>query len=284
MEPAATEAAPVTESANLEPRPKASKRSSIFGTFFEKVRSPAHEKKESEVAPTVPPKDTVVSAEPPFIPEPSTETTIEGSASPVAAESATTTAPVTEEAVVKSEPVSPRKEKESFFGGIVNRVRAKSPANVDRSVPKTEDATVVPTKTEEAALGDETTPATIETSDEPIAETAKPTTPKENRRKSYFGGGNKISSMFRKPSQAIRGNKDSKKDNVAPATEETLPAAETSASAPAETLDVPTTVETEASQTIETKAEEPLSLGDANAESTTAGEEHKPSTVVSAAA
>lgn len=282
-----TETAPAVEATKEEAaRPKPNKRSSIFGSFFEKVRSPTHEKKESELAPIVPPKDTIVSAEPPVIPAPATttETTIE---SPAPAINEPVAAPATEEAAVpKTDAVSPRKEKEGgFFGGMMNKVRAKSPANVDRSAHKTETAPPVPSKTEEvtpaAAVEEPTVAAPVSTETAPIEEStvdgaSRPAlTPKESRRKSYFGGSsNKISSLFRKPSQAVRNN-EAKKENVVPAVEDKTAPVE----APAATEEA---VATEAP--VEAKAEEAQPISETVPETNAVGQEHKDTPVVSAAA
>lgn len=215
-----------------------SKRSSIFGSFFEKVRSPAQEKKESDVAPVVPLKDTVVSAEPPVIPEPSTGTdpTIEAPAENTAVE---TIAPTTEEAASKPEVATPKREKESFFGMLSSKVRAKSPA-AERSAAKSDEAPAVPPKTDEVVASAAEEPVTV--SDAPAAveapavveapaevSTATPepaSTPKESRRKSYFGA---PQAFIRKASQAVRGNKEAKKENVTPAAEEKSASTETPA-------------------------------------------------------
>jgi hypothetical protein len=60
--PAPIGSAPVEESkpletATKEEKPKPTKRGSIFGTFFEKVKSPTTEKKEHDVVPAVPAKE-----------------------------------------------------------------------------------------------------------------------------------------------------------------------------------------------------------------------------------
>ncbi|KAL1306985.1 hypothetical protein AAFC00_005617 [Neodothiora populina] len=188
-EPAAEETKPAAETepavaAAKEDRPKApSKRNSLFG-FFEKVKSPSQEKKESEVAPVVPAKETAISAEPPVLPEP---TSLETSAEPTVVE-----------------PVTPAAE----------------------NAAKPEE---VPTQ----------------------ANADKATTPKESRRKSYFGT-QKISSLFRKPSQM----RDNKKENVAPASEDKAPEVPAIAeSSEVKAEDAP--VETSAPATAtETKAEE----------------------------
>ncbi|PSK45347.1 hypothetical protein B9Z65_2487 [Elsinoe australis] len=163
--------------------PKPSKRNSIFGSIYQKVRSPTTEKKESEVAPIVPPKDQETKAEE-ATPIPATTTEVSAApkieepveskpveAAPVAA-AATTPA---EKDVKKVE--TPKKEKESFFGSFLNKARAKSPAAGKRDVKEAEkasavDAPAVPPKDEEskpteaaplAATGE--TPAATATTD-----------------------------------------------------------------------------------------------------------------------
>ncbi|GAB7348455.1 hypothetical protein MBLNU459_g6872t1 [Dothideomycetes sp. NU459] len=300
----ATDAAAVPAVEKAE-KPKPSKRNSIFGSFFEKVRSPTTEKKESEVGPVVPPKDTVVSDEAPQIPEPATETTaLDGAAveEPVV-EAPATTVPETETKTETAAPVAapaaastltPRKEKESFFGGIVNKVRAKSPANLNRSA-KTEEAPVVPPKSEErvaAAAPEEpvTAAAPIAAAEEPVAaETAaapvteEPVTDatnkgtfKESRRKSFLG-------LFRKPSQAVHGSKEAKKEeNVTPAAAEKTD--ESAVTEPAATEETAAAATEAPAAAIETKAEEPSSIGDVVPEAVTVGQAHSSNPTVSATA
>jgi len=172
----------------------------------------------------------------------------------------------------------------------MNKVRAKSPANPERSAHKTEEAPAVPPKAEEAPVAapavDEPTITAPATEAAPVEEavvepTAKITTPKESRRKSYFGApGNKISSIFRRPSQAVRSNKDTKKENITPAAEE---GAATTTEMPV----VSEPVKTETPAVAETKPQEPQqsqAIGDVGPESISVGQEHKSSPVVSAAA
>ncbi|KAG9972976.1 hypothetical protein KCU78_g23244, partial [Aureobasidium melanogenum] len=272
---------PVEEKKKTEERPKTNKRSSLFGAFFDKVRSPTSEKKESEVAPVVPPKETVVSAEPPVLPEPTTENSnldpsaVETTAAPVAAESAAETPKEAEleAAKVESPLVTPNTErKQSFFDSLVKKARSKSPA------PGTStDAPAVPPKDDEVAAApvvDASAATTEVAAEKPVAEpivpatetkieTPKSGTPKESRRKSYFGGFGgakkektdaespqedksmlgKVTGLFRTKSQAAR---PVKKENVAPT--EPVPAI------PTETATEPTVVDTPA--VAETKVEE----------------------------
>ncbi|CAD0094318.1 unnamed protein product [Aureobasidium mustum] len=267
---------PVEEKKKTEERPKTNKRSSLFGSFFDKVRSPTSEKKESEVAPVVPPKETVVSAEPPVLPEPTTENS---NLDPSAVE--TTAAPAPKEAEletakVESPLVTPNTErKQSFFDSLVKKARSKSPApgtstDAPAVPPKDDEVVAAPVVDAPAAT---TEPAVEKPVAEPIVpatetkiETPKSSTPKESRRKSYFGGFGgakkektdaespqedksmlgKVTGLFRTKSQAAR---PVKKENVAPT--EPVPAIPST-----ETAAKPTVIDTLA--VAEPKVEEPV--------------------------
>jgi hypothetical protein len=265
---------PIEEKKKTEERPKTNKRSSLFGAFFDKVRSPTSEKKESEVAPVVPPKETVVSAEPPVLPETTTENSnldpsaVETTAVPVVAE------PVTEApreaeletAKVETPLVRPEAErKQSFFDSLVKKARSKSPApgtttDAPAVPPKDDEVIAAPAVDAPAALNEAVVEKPVE---EPIVpatetkiETPKGVTPKENRRKSYFGGFGgakkektdlespqedksmlgKVTGLFRTKSQAAR---PVKKETVAPT--EPVPAIPAT-----ETVTEPTIVDTPA--------------------------------------
>ena len=320
-----TETAPVANSSALTEapvesaatKPKPTKRGSVFGNFFEKVRSPTHEKKESEVGPVVPPKDEPVSSEAPRLPEPSTEAT----ELPAATEHSTahiteptaheTAAPVTESAVPTTETTAPKtlpapkKEKESFLGGLLNKARAKSPAAEKRTASTNTSAPAVPPKNDEALetskLDDSVAPvapATTETAaplaaeTEPATENAtRPTaatTPNQTRRKSYFGslGGakkdgettesgtplGKISNIFRRPSQAARGSKEARKENNVPE----------KISEPATTHTTEPTVASEAPLTEPEREQQ--SIGDVGADAVNLGQHQHSNPTVSASA
>ncbi|KAK4987134.1 hypothetical protein LTR50_004831 [Elasticomyces elasticus] len=204
--------------------PKPTKRNSIFGAIFEKVRSPTSEKKEPDFAPAVPPKDVERSTGPPVLPE--TTTTIEIPAIATASD--------TRHAVPESSPhvnaTTPRKEKESFLGGWMNKARAKSPsatherkgsAHERRGVAS--EAPTVPAKFDDPIA---TAPNGVDKLDipaEPSTAAATATTPdavKERRQSSFFGlaaGNNadgkasvssKFGSIFRRNSQAVRAAKE----------------------------------------------------------------------------
>ncbi|KAI4725115.1 hypothetical protein E4T49_07124 [Aureobasidium sp. EXF-10728] len=263
---------PVEEKKKTEERPKTNKRSSLFGAFFDKVRSPTSEKKEAEVAPVVPAKETVVSAQPPVLPEPTTETSnLDPSAvetAPVVAEPATE-APKDAEleaAKVESPLVTPNFErKSSFFDSLVKKARSKSPAPITSTEapavpPKDDEVVAAPVVEAPAAATEVVAEKPVE---EPVLpatetkiETPKTGTPKESRRKSYFGGFGgakkektdaespaedksmlgKVTGLFRTKSQAAR---PVKKENAAPT--EPIPAVPAT-----ETATEPTVVDTPA--------------------------------------
>ncbi|KAK8166742.1 Pleckstrin homology domain-containing protein [Phyllosticta citrichinensis] len=203
VKPFEGEAAAVAAEPELKPTPtpKANKRTSIFGNFFEKVRSPAAEKKESEVAPTVPPKDNEVVA------APAEETAV---ATDAAEPAVAATEPATTEAAEPKPATTPTpaKEKAGFFSKFGKKKEAESPA--------AETPAVVEAKPEEA-----TTPAV---DGEAAAAPAPKATPepinKEKRRTSFFGNfgakggeadGEKkkgLGGLFRNPSKAVKSNKD----------------------------------------------------------------------------
>ncbi|KAI5206674.1 hypothetical protein E4T38_03792 [Aureobasidium subglaciale] len=271
---------PVEEKKKTEERPKTNKRSSLFGSFFDKVRSPTSEKKESEVAPVVPAKETVVSAEPPVLPEPTTENSnldpsaVETTAAPVIAKPVTEAPKEAELEAAKIETpvVTPggTERKSSFFGSLAKKTRSKSPApgvatdapavppkddEVVAAAPVVEAPAATPEVAAEEAVKEPIVPAT-----ETKIETSKAATPKENRRKSYFGGFGgakkektdaespqedksmlgKVTGLFRTKSQAAR---PVKKETVTP-TEPVpaIPATETAATEPT-VVDTPTVVE-----------------------------------------
>jgi len=292
-EPAKT-GEPTIEDANKKPTlPKPSKRGSVFGNFFEKVRSPVTEKKESDVAPAVPPKDNETA---PVIPLP-TET--------AAAE------PPIENAFDenKEAPAVPPKaerptveKKESFFEKFLHMgEKAKTPT--------TETAPVLPTSTEAPAA--ETTEAPkIETEapkDTPAVEDKAPITnghhkeetgatepaKTDKRRSSFFSnlGGTikgkkeptsgdeaaegtekktpmpaKLGGLFRNPSKMMRGNKETKKEHPAPTKVE-------------ETTEAPSTTEApkipEAEKPKEDSEAPVTSIGDVVPEAVSVGTPHQ---------
>ena len=201
-------------------KPKPTKRGSIFGSFFEKVKSPSHEKKEADLVPAAAPKEaTKETAAVPEVQKPVEET-------PAVAPAAETTeaplaeakldAPKTEVAAAK--PVTPVKEKEHFsFGKFFgNKEKAKSPAaETAPTLPVTEQAPKVDeTPAPVVANGVEPAVPVAETSAAPIEEKKEETpAPKKEKRSSIFG------SLARTVSKA-GGKKEpkEKKESATPAT------------------------------------------------------------------
>ncbi|KAF1915210.1 Pleckstrin homology domain-containing protein [Ampelomyces quisqualis] len=204
--PAATVPAPVDEvkseettSKPVEEKPKPTKRASIFGSFFEKVKSPIHEKKEAELvtAPVAKDTDTTPEASKPL------EEAL------VAVPS--TTEPASELSAGKADEkpaaVTPTKEKAHFtFGNVFGRGskdRAKSPAATDKT-PASE-----PSKVEDAPASTAT-----EHSDPTVAAPAVETKSEkdEKKRSSIFG------SLGRSLSKATKSKdtKEAKKEAAPP--------------------------------------------------------------------
>jgi hypothetical protein len=117
---ATTETAPTTEAAVVTPKaeaPKPTKRGSVFGSIFGKkdTVSPKEEKKEKDVVPAVPAKDTEVAAVAPQLDPVSTEAPSEETPA-VVPEPATETAPAPSAASpVESTPATKEKRRQSFF-------------------------------------------------------------------------------------------------------------------------------------------------------------------------
>jgi hypothetical protein len=278
---------PVEEKKKTEERPKTNKRSSLFGSFLDKVRSPTAEKKESEVAPVVPPKETVVSAEPPVLPKPAQETSnldpSATAASPALTEAVVEAPKQSESEAAKVTPsATPNMErKASFFDTLVKKARSKSPgpgrSTQAPAVPPKDDEVVAapvvdaPVAATEAAAADKTTEEPTAPATETKVETPKAVTPKESRRKSYFGGMGpkkektdaespqddksllgKVTGLFRAKSSAA-----GKKDNVAPTTEPlpTAAAAETTTTTEPVVGEVPAVAETKVDESAAPVAE-----------------------------
>ena len=195
-------------------KPKPTKRGSIFG-LVDKLRSPTHEKKESDlIAPQVPAKDTEV------VPEakPLEEAQV---GAPVVSEPVVTAAEETKADETKPAAAgTPSKEKEHFsFGKLFgSKERAKSPAATHKApapisdaAPKIEDPTTAAVPAPEA-----TEPVLPVEPVVPVAET-KPTeekveTPKKEKRASFFGN------LTRSLSKATGNKKEEKKHTETPAT------------------------------------------------------------------
>lgn len=296
VEPKVEETPAVVEEKKVEEKkaekPKPTKRASIFGNFVEKLKSPTSEKKEADLVPAVPAKDTEVSAEAPKLEEPATTETapvlppVETGVAP--AETATE-APKVEE--TKATTISPAKEKKSFsFGKFVggNKEKVKSPATEKTpELPKTEET---PKVEETPAVGapaavEPVTEATKEEAKEETATEAAPTTaPVPKKRGSIFGGLSSkkegddkarsgFGGLFRAASKAGK-PKEKKEKEITPAakveevaepTEETTPAVEEKKEEPV-------------------VAAEPTTIGDVVPEAVSVGQDTKSTPQVSATA
>ncbi|KAF9640431.1 putative immunogenic protein [Lasiodiplodia theobromae] len=193
---------------------KRASRTSIFGGFFEKVRSPTVEKKEAETAPVVPPKD----GEAPAATEEAAKPAEGEEAKP--AEEAPKTADGEAPAATAT---TPAKEKGGFFSKFG---KAKSPATTPATEAPKEEAKPVEGEAAPAVEGEAAgTPATA------AAAAAAPEPGKEKRRTSFFGNfgaknntegeaeGEKkrgLGGLFRNPSKAAKEKKE-KKETAAPA-------------------------------------------------------------------
>jgi len=213
--------------AAVDEKPKPAKRGSIFGSVFNKVRSPTSEKKEADLIPAVPAKDSVAKESEP-LPESkpleeaqvAVPTTIE----PVSEPSLKTdeTKPVESKPAVST----PSKEKDHFsFGRLFsgNKDRAKSPAATEKA-PASEPAKVdaVAPKIEDPAAPSAPAPVepvvaapVVESQAEPAAAQEKKdeVTPVK-KRGSIFG------SLGRSLSKATKAStpKETKKETATPTT------------------------------------------------------------------
>ncbi|KAH8727648.1 Pleckstrin homology domain-containing protein [Phaeosphaeriaceae sp. PMI808] len=248
-------------------KPKPTKRGSIFGSFFEKVKSPTSEKKESDIVPAPLAKDS----------EPTVEASKPLDEAVVAAPATTETAPEpaalkTDEAKpVETKPAvsTPSKEKEHFsFGKLFgSKDRAKSPAATDK-IPEVTKVDAIAPKIEDTTAPVVSEPA--ESAAAPVADSKveptvadKETTPvKKEKRSSIFG------SLGRSLSKATK-SKDKKDTTVAPTTvpETTEPKDET-AVAP---------VDDKKDETPVVAAPAEKSIGDVVPEAVTVGEAPKSS-------
>ncbi|KAF1996823.1 hypothetical protein P154DRAFT_525257 [Amniculicola lignicola CBS 123094] len=252
--------APAEEKKVEEPKPKPTKRASIFGGFIKGLKSPTKEKDESEVVPAPPAKETETTAVAPKVeetPAPAAETPV-----------ATTEAPKEE---VK--PTTPHKEKEHFsFGKFLGaaKEKAKSPVHEKAPEPKAEE----PVKKEE--------PVAPVAPVEPVVEAPKEekkeeeNTPTTKKRGSIFEKyGEKGLGLLRNASKAGRSKKE---DKATPAT------------AKVEETPEPKEEKVEEPKPVEKKEETPIAdaetkaIGDVVPEAVTVGEAPKSTTQVSATA
>lgn len=187
-------AAPATEEKKVEEeKPKPTKRGSIFGNFVEKLRSPTSEKKESDVLPAPPAKDTEVAAEAPKVEDPKTEET---PAIVAPTTEATTDAPKVEEAKpteTKPTATTPHKEKQHFsFGKFLGGGKEKVKS------PTTEKAPELP----ETATTEETPAPVVAAPVEPAAEAPK----EEEKKEEETPAGNSATASAAPAPKAKRGS------------------------------------------------------------------------------
>ncbi|WEW55754.1 hypothetical protein PRK78_001187 [Emydomyces testavorans] len=214
----ATEAAPAAETKTEEPkRPEAKKRSSMFGSFFQKVANQGHGKAEKDSAAKPAETTTTVSSTAPQLGDPVNPTASEPIQPETVTQPEATTEPPKE---AKEEPaISPS----SIKGGFLNFMKKEK--HEDKKEPKPE---------EKSDKKPEETPATEEPA--ATAEQATGATLKEKRRTSFFGnfGAKKekkaepaegehaegeqakarspsiprLGGLFRKPSKAVQKDKE----------------------------------------------------------------------------
>lgn len=297
-------ATPAVEEKKVEEKPKPTKRTSVFGSFVEKLKSPTHEKKEPELAPVA--KESEISAEAPKIEE--TPKVEEAPLAPVTAVvDGTSETPKVEEA--KPAPATtPAKEKQHFsFGKFLggNKEKAKSPSTEKApEVPKTEEtpkveetpAPVAPVEPVEPAVPavaatEPTTEAAKEEKKEEVPATeATTTTPAAKKRASIFGslGGSVkkekdgeekpqgLKGLFRNASKAGKAKKEKEPVTNTPAkVEETAEPAEE---------------KTEAAPVVDSKEApavapvEPATIGDVGPDAVTVGQAHKSTPAVTSSA
>lgn len=283
--PAPLAAAPVDEvktvdtpSSATQEKPKPTKRGSIFGSFVEKLKSPTHEKKESDlIAPPAPAKDEPVEE----VSKPLEEAQVGAPVVPVVAEPVSEpVAPKTEEAKSAAPPGTPSKEKEHFsFGKLFgSKERAKSPAAAEKAAePKVDAAPKIEDTTAATPAPAVSEPVVAEPIAEPVAPVApaaatdsKPAeeieTPKKEKRTSFFGN------LSRSLSKATGNKKEVKKDEkkettaIPEANEDTKPEAPIAA------------VEKEETPALAAPAEQ--TIGDVPAEAVTIGEAPKSTATV----
>ncbi|KAF1817360.1 hypothetical protein P152DRAFT_16569 [Eremomyces bilateralis CBS 781.70] len=255
-------ATPATETS------KPAKRASIFGGLQERVqklRSPSHEKKESEVVPAAKAEETKAEETAAAATEPATETP--------ATETPAVVAPATEEPVKEADkpaaatataPATDRKP--SFISGIFKHKSEKSKS------PTTETAPVLPAPaaTEETPKPAEEAAPAVPAKDEPTkveepvngtsptTETAAPVAPtkSEKRRSSFFGslGGSVKKIGEKKPAEVKPVEAAKPAETETPAATETVEA-DKPAEAVAETA-TPVVAATETPAAEETKSAE----------------------------
>lgn len=293
IEEAAPAVAPVEEK-KVEEKPKATKRSSIFGSFAQKLKSPTHEKKEADLVPAVPVKEGEVAAEAPKVDEPATTESapVLPPVAPVEAaplDGTTEALKVEEPKETKPAATTPHKEKSFSFGKFLggNKEKVKSPS--------TEKAPEL-SKAEEAPKIEETPAVAAPAAVEPVTEAPKdeakeesatepaaatPAT-KEKKRGSIFGAlGSKkegddkarggFGGLFRAASKAGK----PKKEKETAATEAVEPKEEKTEVAP---------IAEEAKEDPAAPATESAQIGDVVPEAVAVGQDSKSTPQVSATA
>ena len=269
------------ETKTEEKKPKPTKRGSIFGTIAQKLKSPTTEKKESEVAPVVPAKDTEAAPEAPK----TEDAPVVPEAAPVAA---ATDAPKTEE--TKPATGTPHKEKEHFsFGKFLGK--AKSPTT--ETPPKVEE-TPKKEATPEPVVATEATEAAKEEEkkeEAPLGVTstaAAAPAPKAKRGSIFgnFGGSVKkekegessekkgLGGLFRNASKSIRPKKEEKAAATPAKVDETAEPKE----------EEKKTEEAPKEENAAEKKTEPATIGDVVPEAVTVGQAPKSTPEVSATA
>lgn len=205
-----------------EEKPKPAKRGSIFGRvqgWSSGVKSPSKEKehKDAELKPEVPPKDYVVAANPPQLPETTTTETTQEATKPE-----TEIKPETTEQ--KEEVTTPSKEKPGFLSGLGFGGKR------NRSVSPSTNMKEAPAKAEETAPAEapkEASPVEEGKTDEAIAETTaveplkpeEPTKAEGSKTESTPKRQSVLGNLGRRASKAFKGIQTPKKENAAPSTE-----------------------------------------------------------------
>lgn len=269
------------EEKKVEEKPKPTKRSSIFGSFVEKLKSPTHEKKEHEVAPPVPAKEAEpVSAEAPKIEEPAKAE--EPTAAPATTEPL---APVLVPEVPKTEEVkpagaTPRKEKQhfsfgKFLGNAKEKVRSPSTEKAPEA-PKTEEPAKAEAPTAAPATTEPLTPAVAPV--EPAAEAPKEGAPKQENTTPAKKRGSVFGSLFRNASKAGKTPKKEEAPAVPTKAEETTEVKDTKTEEPAKVE------ETSAAAPTAPATTEPAAIGDVVPEAVTVGQDSKSTPQVPATA
>ncbi|KAF3043220.1 hypothetical protein E8E12_009115 [Didymella heteroderae] len=264
--------APVEKDDKTVEKPKPTKRGSIFGSFFEKVKSPSHEKKEADLVPAVEKKEEAAAV--PEAVKPVEETPAVAPAAETTTEAPLTEAKLDAPKTEAAKPVTPVKEKEHFsFGKFFgNKEKAKSPAvETPPTLLKTEEAPKVEeTPAPVVANGVEPAVPIAETSAAPVEEKKEETpAPKKEKRSSIFG------SLARTVSKA-GGKKEPKEKKEAPATVQ-------ESAEPADKVETPAVAEEKKEETPVVPTQQ-STIGDVTPESVNVGEAPKSSAPVATTA